>query len=210
LEFFGMGPMELLVIVTIAFIIFGPEKLTEIMGGLGRAVREFRAMTSDLTGEFERTMSEVRETAEELQSTTREALTVEGLNPFDQPTSPAAIASHNAMSDNGSAPQATATAPAVMRPARSHGPAPTKADPLADFAIFGEPAPAPTPPVAVAAEPLADGASDAAPTGEQSEGEVSAPVVETPEAESTITASTVAAAEPSHAQSSSLNGVDAV
>ena len=160
MSFFGMGPMELLVIVTVAFIIFGPEKMTDIMGGLGRAVREFRAMTSDLTGEFERTVNDVRETAEELLSSTREALTVEGLNPFEQPTSPGAIAAHDAIAAGnvtiGDAPTAV---PAAARPTRSLGPTPSKADPLADFAVFGEPAPVQPP--AAEPEPVAEPVAEA-------------------------------------------------
>lgn len=171
MSFFGMGPMELLVIVTVAFIVFGPEKMTEIMGGLGRAVREFRSMTSDLTGEFERTMSEVRETAGDLQALTRDSLTVEGLNPFEQPSSPAAIAAQQAIAAEGGPPTVE---PAAVRPSRSTGPAPTKADPLADFAVFGEPAfdsqTAPAPLVAPSPEP------DAGQAGPIEATEVLAPV----------------------------------
>lgn len=141
MNFFGMGPLEILAITLVAFIIFGPEKLTEIMGGLGRAVREFRSMSSDLTGEFERTINEVKETAGDLQSTTRDALTVEGLNPFDQPVFGLQPSGSHL---NGASP--TAAAPAALQPTRSLGTPPSKNDPLADFAAFGAPAP-PRPPV---------------------------------------------------------------
>src|SRR5829696_6342222 len=57
MSFFGMGPMELTIIVVVALLIFGPGKLPEVAGQLGRAVRDFRRMTSELTGEFEKTMS---------------------------------------------------------------------------------------------------------------------------------------------------------
>src|SRR5690606_24678861 len=59
MNFFGMGPMEILVIMVIALMIFGPGKLPEIAQGIGKDIREFRAATSDLTGEFQRTLNEV-------------------------------------------------------------------------------------------------------------------------------------------------------
>src|ERR1700682_5749935 len=59
----GMGPMELLLIVVLALIVFGPAKLPEIMGQVGKAIADFRRMTSDLSDEFNRTIqSELQET----------------------------------------------------------------------------------------------------------------------------------------------------
>jgi Tat protein translocase TatB subunit len=55
---FGIGTMEIMVLMVAALIIFGPGKLPEVAGQVGRAVRDFRRMTSDLTGEFEKTMAE--------------------------------------------------------------------------------------------------------------------------------------------------------
>ena len=39
---FGMGPTELIVILVVALLIFGPGKLPEIGGALGRGIRDFR------------------------------------------------------------------------------------------------------------------------------------------------------------------------
>ena len=36
------GPMELVLIVLIALIIFGPKRITEIAKGLGQGIREFK------------------------------------------------------------------------------------------------------------------------------------------------------------------------
>jgi len=52
-----MGPMELMVILVLALIIFGPGKLPEIAGQVGRVVRDFRRTTAELSSEFNRTLS---------------------------------------------------------------------------------------------------------------------------------------------------------
>src|SRR5919199_3709180 len=63
MNFLGMGPMELLLIVVLALIVFGPAKLPEIMGQIGKAVNDFRRATSDLSDEFNRTIqAELQET----------------------------------------------------------------------------------------------------------------------------------------------------
>ena len=48
----GMGPMELMLIVVLALIVFGPAKLPEIMGQVGKAIGDFRRATSELSDEF--------------------------------------------------------------------------------------------------------------------------------------------------------------
>jgi sec-independent protein translocase protein TatA len=45
---FGLGLQELLVILVIALVIFGPSKLPQIGSGLGKAIRDFKkGVTSD-------------------------------------------------------------------------------------------------------------------------------------------------------------------
>jgi sec-independent protein translocase protein TatA len=45
---FGLGLQELLVILVIALVIFGPSKLPQIGSGLGKAIRDFkRGVSSD-------------------------------------------------------------------------------------------------------------------------------------------------------------------
>ena len=39
---FGLGATELIVIMVIALVIFGPGKLPELGGALGRGIRDFR------------------------------------------------------------------------------------------------------------------------------------------------------------------------
>jgi TatA/E family protein of Tat protein translocase len=59
----GMGPMEIVLIVVLALIVFGPAKLPEIMGQVGKAIGDFRRATSELSDEFNRTIqAEIQET----------------------------------------------------------------------------------------------------------------------------------------------------
>lgn len=40
------GPLELVVILVIALVIFGPKRLPELGGSLGKGIREFRSSVS--------------------------------------------------------------------------------------------------------------------------------------------------------------------
>jgi sec-independent protein translocase protein TatA len=52
---FGLGLQELLVILVIALVIFGPSKLPQIGSGLGKAIRDFKkGVSSDETDETEK------------------------------------------------------------------------------------------------------------------------------------------------------------
>ncbi len=53
MDVFGVGLMELLVIIVIAFLVLGPHELREIGRGLGKAVREFKKYGSALTRDYE-------------------------------------------------------------------------------------------------------------------------------------------------------------
>jgi len=51
---FGMGVPEILLILAVALIVFGPKKLPELAKSLGHAIHEFRKATTD----FKETMEE--------------------------------------------------------------------------------------------------------------------------------------------------------
>ncbi|HXV80682.1 MAG TPA: twin-arginine translocase TatA/TatE family subunit [Candidatus Binatia bacterium] len=50
---FGLGLQELLVILVIALVIFGPSKLPQIGSGLGKAIRDFKKGVSSDDSEDE-------------------------------------------------------------------------------------------------------------------------------------------------------------
>jgi len=52
MDFFGIGPLEILLILLIALIIFGPGKLPEIGRTLGRTMRTLKKASFDLTAQM--------------------------------------------------------------------------------------------------------------------------------------------------------------
>lgn len=44
---FGIGTQEILVLLVVALVIFGANRLPEIGGGLGKAIRNFRRSSSE-------------------------------------------------------------------------------------------------------------------------------------------------------------------
>lgn len=67
MNFGGIGEGELLVILVIALIVFGPGRLLEVASGLGKALREFRKMSQDLTTELQKELEVTKEFKAELQ-----------------------------------------------------------------------------------------------------------------------------------------------
>lgn len=50
---FGLGAQEILIVLVIALLVFGPTKLPEIGRQIGGAMREFRKMTGDVQRAFD-------------------------------------------------------------------------------------------------------------------------------------------------------------
>jgi sec-independent protein translocase protein TatB len=65
---FGIGMPEMLMILAVALIVFGPKRLPELAKSLGRALGEFRRATSDLKQsiETETGLDEVRSSLDEV------------------------------------------------------------------------------------------------------------------------------------------------
>jgi TatA/E family protein of Tat protein translocase len=55
---FGIGMTELIVILGVALIVFGPTRLPELARSLGRAMNEFRRASTDLRQTFREAVEE--------------------------------------------------------------------------------------------------------------------------------------------------------
>ncbi len=58
---FNIGVPELLIIVAIALIVFGPNKLPELAKAFGRAMREFKKATDEVKESFEAETKDLEE-----------------------------------------------------------------------------------------------------------------------------------------------------
>ncbi len=67
MEFLGMGPMEILVVLIVSLIAVGPGKLPEFARNLSKGIRALRKATTDLTKEFTDELKELEneETSEQ-------------------------------------------------------------------------------------------------------------------------------------------------
>ena len=147
MNFFGMGPMEIMVILVVALVIFGPGKLPEIASQAGKTVRDFRRATRELTSEFQESIDDVQSTMGEMKATVtdlqRETEAIAqsipaSLDMSDKPKPASAPVAAKASTRSAPAIEAVpveAFAQPAPRPAAPTAVA-TKADPLADFAAF--------------------------------------------------------------------------
>lgn len=64
---FGIGTNELIVILIIALLIFGPTKLPELAKSTGKAINEFRKASSGILDEEEKKSEKGKKSAAETQ-----------------------------------------------------------------------------------------------------------------------------------------------
>lgn len=74
---FGLGGMEILIILVIAFMLFGPKELPEMGKQLGKAVKGFKETTDDLRQSIEPEINtitqEFKTVQQDLESTMKDA-----------------------------------------------------------------------------------------------------------------------------------------
>lgn len=113
---FGIGSTELLVIILVALVVLGPKSLTGITRSLGKAVGEFRRVST----EFQRTLNaEVDQAAEDDRKKAAEAAAPEAASPR-QEAAPVRTAQESARTAGGAqspAPQTPQTQAAATQPA---------------------------------------------------------------------------------------------
>jgi len=77
LNILGIGPGELLLILMLALIVFGPRRLPEVGKTLGKTLREMRNMSDELTAQFrselESATQEMNSLAEDLTTASHDA-----------------------------------------------------------------------------------------------------------------------------------------
>jgi TatA/E family protein of Tat protein translocase len=74
---FGLGVTEVLVILVVAFLLFGPQQLPEIGRQVGKAVKGFKEATDDIRKSVEPELNlmqaEMKSLEQDLQSSMKEA-----------------------------------------------------------------------------------------------------------------------------------------
>lgn len=70
---FDVGPLEVLVILVIALLIFGPNKLPEFARNLGKAVNKFKSALSQSTSEVKREAEDITEEVRNFEVEVRKA-----------------------------------------------------------------------------------------------------------------------------------------
>src|SRR4051794_10156312 len=153
----GMGWEEIMIILVGALLIFGPDRLPEVAGQIGKFLRDIRKMTGDLTGELEKTAgvgdikkavqnelagvkSTVDSATKTMQSTANSAAssvnkTVAGATSAAKGTTTAAKPAVNTTAAKSTTTSTNAKAAAPVKPVAS------KKDPWADVSFFDDPAP---------------------------------------------------------------------
>ena len=74
---FGLGVTEVLVILTVAFLLFGPQQLPEVGRQVGKAVKGFKDATDDIRKSVEPELNlmqaEMKSVEQDLESSMKEA-----------------------------------------------------------------------------------------------------------------------------------------
>lgn len=184
MEFFGIGMPEFMLILVIAIVIFGPDKIPQMAAQVGKAVRDFRRYTSDLTKEFNEATgglkdeftniaSDIRGELAQAQADLRSQLDLTDVLRMDTPAAaPVAVA---AASGSESTPiVAEPDAAAASLPAPEPAPLPAESEPSPTITVMtpyaeslaavesngvsanGHVAETPALPIATKADPFAD------------------------------------------------------
>ena len=69
MDFFGIGAAEVLIIFLLLFLFFGPAKLPEIAGMIGKAMRKLRQLSAEMNKNLQELSDEVKETSKEADGT---------------------------------------------------------------------------------------------------------------------------------------------
>lgn len=80
-----IGMQELIVILVVALLIFGPKRLPQVGKSLGKTISEFRRSSQDVTEDVTKTVQDVKEEVEGVKTAVAE------VNPLQGPKSAEAL-----------------------------------------------------------------------------------------------------------------------
>ena len=105
---FNIGLPELLIIVAIALIVFGPNKLPELAKAFGRAMREFKKATEEVKESFEAETKDLEELKGTLTEEKEKLITdfAEEVSKYDAEASTSSEATTETLSDQEASPLA--------------------------------------------------------------------------------------------------------
>ncbi|WP_243364186.1 Sec-independent protein translocase protein TatB [Fundidesulfovibrio terrae] len=106
---FGIGSTEFLVILVVALVLIGPQKLPELLKAVGKGINEFRRMSSDVRSTLEREIERADE-AKRIEETKKELF-------GDAPAQPEEAQAATAVPEAAAQPQADAAPQAAPAPA---------------------------------------------------------------------------------------------
>ncbi len=69
MDFLGIGPLEIVLILIVGLLIFGPEKLPQMGRDLGKTLRSFKKATTDISVQVSK---ELEKEKEEINSDTKQ------------------------------------------------------------------------------------------------------------------------------------------
>ena len=87
MNFFGIGLPEMVLILVVALLVFGPKKLPEIGRSMGKAIRSFQDASKEFENEFKREAEQIATpTPQPMEATLEEKPTLAAADPeSDEP-----------------------------------------------------------------------------------------------------------------------------
>lgn len=142
---FGMGMGELLLIMVVALLVVGPDKLPQAAKAIGKGIRDFRRHTHDLQSTLEQDEN-LGEAVRELRSALRD----DPIRPRPSPRPPGSLPG---TAPSAAVPPSPGAEPASSLPASSSPASPPAIVPAVGTIAKGSTAPAKTDAVATGGEP---------------------------------------------------------